>query len=219
MLDTGAVYSRQREDITQVLTGLAPGQELAPVPGCPGWRVRELVSHLAGLPADIAAGRVDGAGTDPWTAQQVEERRDRTLEQLLAEWAEHAPFVEEHATSWGPSFQRIGYDITIHGDDLREALGEPLGATDDHGSVLDGLLAGASGRITAAGLPALRVVTPTRDVVLGAGLPGVTLTLSDDGELGRAVGGRRSSAQLSALAWDGDGAAYLPLLPLFGPRD
>lgn len=217
MLDTGAVYARQRRDITAIVAGLAPGQELVAVPGCPDWRVRELLSHLAGLPADIAAGRVEGAGSEPWTAHQVEQRRDRTVGELLAEWAEHAPLVEQHATSWGPDFVRIGFDITLHGDDLREALGLPLGATADHAEVLDALLAGVAARLRAAGVPALRVVTPSRDVVLGDGEAVATLAL-DDGELARVVSGRRSNAAVRGLDWSADPAPWLAHLPLFGPK-
>jgi hypothetical protein len=64
----------------------------------------------------------------------------------------------------------------------------------------------------------LRVVTERRDWVLGDGAPGATLRISDY-ELARATLGRRSLRQLHDDDWEGNDAAYVPLLPVFGPAE
>ena len=45
------------------------------VASCPDWTVREVTAHLVGVTADALAGNLADAGTDPWTAAQVDKRR------------------------------------------------------------------------------------------------------------------------------------------------
>jgi hypothetical protein len=42
------------------------------VPTCPGWTVRDVVAHLAGLCEDWVQGRLAGYASEAWTANQVE---------------------------------------------------------------------------------------------------------------------------------------------------
>lgn len=210
-------YRAVRGSLTALAPTLTDGQLGRTVPGCPAWTVRELLSHLTGLASDLAAGRVEGAGTSPWTAVQVAERQGRSVGELLAEWAASAPAVEGVMDSLGQAGYRIFYDITLHDDDLREALGLPAGDLPAHRSVLTGMVGVAGGRITGAGLPALRLVAGEQSWTAGEGEPGATLTAPGRGELGRVLGARRTPEQVRALAWEGDPEPYLPLLPLFPP--
>ena len=50
-----------------------------------------MLSHVAGIPDDVLAGRLDGVATDPWTAAQVERNRDLSVDGLLERWDEQAP--------------------------------------------------------------------------------------------------------------------------------
>lgn len=58
------------------------------VPACPEWTIKDVIAHLAGLAADWRAGNLAGYSGDASTARQVAERRDRSIDDLLAEWAD-----------------------------------------------------------------------------------------------------------------------------------
>ena len=49
-----------------------------------------MLSHVAGIPDDVFAGRIDGVATDPWTAAQVERNRSLAVDDLLARWDEQS---------------------------------------------------------------------------------------------------------------------------------
>lgn len=216
-IDTGAVYAAQRPRITALVRDLTEEQAQLPVPGCPDWTVRELLSHLVGLPADLAQGRVEGAGTDPWTAAQVRERQGRPVAALLEEWERVAPALERDATGWGRSAVRIAYDVSLHADDLREALGMPLGDSPEDALVLAALVERARDRITGAGLPALELRSGAVRELLGKGPPACVLSAPSPAELSRALAGRRPASALQAMVVAGDLAPYLPHLTAFAP--
>ena len=50
----------------------------ATVPACPDWAVRDLLSHMVGLGADVLAGDEPDDHNSAWTQRQVEARRDRS---------------------------------------------------------------------------------------------------------------------------------------------
>ncbi|MEL6893645.1 MAG: maleylpyruvate isomerase N-terminal domain-containing protein, partial [Actinomycetota bacterium] len=58
----------------------------SPVPCCPGWTARDVLSHVSGIPDDGLNGRLDGVGTPPWTASQVERNAGATVDELLDRW-------------------------------------------------------------------------------------------------------------------------------------
>jgi hypothetical protein len=103
--DLGRAYRDTRLRITELVT--APGVDpLVLVPATPEWRVKDVVAHLAGVCADILAGRLEGIATDPWTAAQVGPRRDTSLGDLIEEWervsAEVEPIVPMFPGRSGP---------------------------------------------------------------------------------------------------------------------
>jgi len=106
---------------------------------CEGWSVRDLVSHLIGNAADIVAQRLDGAGSPEYNQRQVDERKDRSPAELLAEWAEAGPALEAGISSFdddfwttpylelgtvGEALQRLVEDIWVHAQDIRIPLGD-----------------------------------------------------------------------------------------------
>lgn len=208
-------YRAVRSEVTALAADLSDEQQQIRVPGCPAWTVRELVSHLSGLSRDLCEGRIDGAGSPPWTALQVADRQDRSLAELLAEWAECGPQVDAVMDELGVAGFRIFYDAALHEDDLREALDLPLASSPTHAEVLDGLVALAGQRIAAAGLPALTMVAGDRTWSGGEN----TVTVSSTGELSRALAGRRTAEQLRGYGWIGDGEPYLAHLPMFAPGE
>src|SRR2546422_1035454 len=88
-------YRGVRTRVTELLAA-APAEALdAPAPATPKWRVRGVLAHVVGVPADVLAGRLDGIATNPWTDAQVDVRRNSTPAEMLAEWAEKGPPFED----------------------------------------------------------------------------------------------------------------------------
>ncbi len=208
-----------RGQVTDLVRDLTSEQQETRVPGCPAWTVRELVSHLSGLATDLANGRFEGAGSPPWTALQVGERQGTSIGDLLAEWDTHAPVVESVMDDLGEAGVRIYFDAAMHEDDLREALSQPASTSPTHDAVLRGLVWSAGQRLTKAGLPALKISAGALDLVAGEGESAAAVTVSDAGELARAVAGRRSLSQIAAYDWQGDASAYAAHLPMFAPGE
>src|SRR5437899_10458802 len=94
MNEPGTLYAEGRRRITELVSGLSDDAARQTVPTCPRWSVHDVVAHLTGICADIVAGNVEGAATDPWTAKQVADRVDRSIAELLAEWETMAAQVE-----------------------------------------------------------------------------------------------------------------------------
>ena len=211
MTEPADVYRAARQRIVALTRQLDDGQLAAPVAACPGWTVRDLLAHLAGLPADIAAGRVEGAGTDPWTAAQVAARRDATLDEVLAEWETHASALEGFLPSMPRPLPAI--DVVCHEHDIRGALGMP-GESDREAVdfVLENGLSAVAHRIGKAGLPALEMSIDGDSRTLGEGEAAATVRLSRY-EAFRALMGRRSLDQLRAYDWEGGAEPYVGLLP------
>lgn len=92
-------------------------------PCTPGWTVRELLSHVSGVPDDGLAGRIDGAATDPWTASQVERNAHFTVDELLDRWLGQYELFGAAIESMGEV--RPPFDCHTHEHDVRQALGKP----------------------------------------------------------------------------------------------
>ena len=173
-------------------------------PVTPEWTGRQVLAHLVGVDADILAGRLDGVGSDAWTAAQVEARATSTVEDLLAEWAEIGPQVEAIAGAFGDAAGQWCFDAATHEHDLRVLLDAPGGRDSDAVTLAtDWLLARIAERLDAEGRPGLIVTLADAEVSLGTGTPVSTLTV-DRFELFRAVCGRRSVAQVEAWSWSGE---------------
>ncbi|MCU1590921.1 MAG: hypothetical protein JWP11_2177 [Frankiales bacterium] len=208
-------YTSQRRRIGELVRGLTPQQLGSRTVGCPEWSVHEVLAHLTGLSADVRTGRMEGAGSPAWTAVQVTERKGKDVDALLAEWEANAAAVEQSMVDSGSWI--FVWDATMHEDDMREALGLPLGDSDTHGNVLNGLVRRAGQKIGEAGLPAVEIRAGAQSWTAGEGAPAASVTVADEGELGRVLGGRRTHDQIRALAWTGDPEPYLPHLTLFTP--
>ena len=118
-----------RERITEIVHGLDDRMAETIVPACPAWTVHDVVAHLAGSLSDAGAGRLEGAGTDSRTAQQVAPRRHVSLTEVLREWNDHAVVVEPLMDSAGDIASQGVADAVSHEHDIRGALCVP-GARD-----------------------------------------------------------------------------------------
>jgi uncharacterized protein (TIGR03083 family) len=185
------------------------------VPGTPEWTVVELLSHLVGCGLDLAAGRVDGAGSPEWTQAQVDARRGRPIDELLGEWDDGYASIDAGIRA-GSIPTPVTFDVIIHEQDLRGAVGaEPVSDPQALSFVLDGFGGMAAGRAVKAGLPPLEL----RDDASGwrVGESGGVCWQGSQLELFRALAGRRSAGQVCAMSWTGDPTAYLDQLSPFGP--
>jgi uncharacterized protein (TIGR03083 family) len=201
-------YRGCRERITALVTGLDERQVRTIVPACPDWTVHDVVAHLSGGITDALEGRMAGAGTDPWTAVQVQARRDIPLAEILEEWNGNAPQVEPFMDGAGEIGRQGVADVATHEQDVRGALERP-GARDTD-AILIGLGFGAQQLIASASARDLTLrVQSTDGPTFGADDASVTL-LGDTFELFRAVHGRRSLEQLREMKWEGDPEQVLP---------
>ncbi|MGH9263944.1 MAG: maleylpyruvate isomerase family mycothiol-dependent enzyme [Acidimicrobiales bacterium] len=216
MAEIGALYRAGRLRISELVGPLGAAGADRPVPACPGWAVRDVVAHLAGACADALAGRLDGVTTAAWADAQVDQRRERTIAELLEEWSTVAPPLEASADERLPSpLQTIWVlDVTAHEHDVRGALDRP-GARDTEALllVLDFLVREFMHRkMAGAGVGPVEIRTPVRSWVVGPdGEAGAVATLDvSPFELFRALTGRRSTAQIARLDWSADPSPYLP---------
>ncbi|MCU1456704.1 MAG: hypothetical protein JWL73_796 [Actinomycetia bacterium] len=213
-MDLANIYSGSHRRTAELVRDLPTRELFRTVPGCPQWRLQDLIAHLSGLAYDVQTGNVEGAGTDPWAARQVAERIDRTLPELLAEWDESEPSVQAIADA----APRAVIDCVVHEHDVRGALGIP-GPSDGEavGYVLGAVLEILGPRLDAAGVGSLALrVDGGPERVHGTASPGAALEI-DSHELFRSLFGRRSADQVRAYTWIGDPEPYLGMWSFFGP--
>lgn len=232
--ELAAAYRDLRGRILDMTVGLSPEEAGRTVPCCPEWSVRDLLCHLAGVPADILAGNTDEAATVAWADSHVTRRAGWDVARILAEFDEAGTKVDEIVTSFGQRMPGPFFlDAWTHEADLAHALGAP-GPSDlrlvDH--VLDFLVDSVDRRLAEAALGPLMVSGLGPDRIVGA--PGPSERAGDHSgpsgdraelrtnrfEFARATMGRRSLAQLAALDWKGiDGAVIGPLLVAWTPNE
>ncbi|MDQ1396394.1 MAG: hypothetical protein QOG64_1653, partial [Acidimicrobiaceae bacterium] len=211
------MYVSTRPRVVALVEELSEEEAARPVPGTPRWSIKDLVCHLTGLVGDFATGNLDGAGSEAWTARHVEERKDKSLREVLAEWSEKAPAFEEAMPGLGARSRAPAFDIVVHEHDIRGAL--QISNPGDAGTVdavLQAVIGGLGHRFTADEVPALRIEAGSSEWVVGPGEPAATVR-TEPFELFRALFGRRSAAQVRAWKWDGDPTPYLAHLNVFGP--
>jgi uncharacterized protein (TIGR03083 family) len=193
-IDFGQAYRFAREEIARLVEGR---DDTAIVSATPLWSVHDVVAHLAGVVEDGRIGNFEGAPGDAWTAAQVQRGRDKTTAQLLAEWADGAPSLEEALTAGtGPWHSTL--DVVTHLCDLANAVGVP------------------------ANLPPgyLEVVSPRlqqgfESGIVSEGFEPLTLRASNV-EIFRARFGRRTREEVRAMSWSRDPEDCLDRYFIFG---
>ena len=213
-----AAYRGVRERISAIVRAASPDQLTMIAPATPEWRVHDVVAHLAGETSDVLAGRLEGVGSDPWTAVQVADRRDLPTLALLEEWDTNSVQIDPMIPSFGQASGQIVLDGATHEHDIRDALGRP-GARDT-----DAVHIGsdwAAQRIAeahaAAGLGAMRFETNLWKQTFGDGEHTTTVRVAAF-ELLRGSTGRRSTAQINAWEWSATPRPELIVMEIFQPR-
>jgi uncharacterized protein (TIGR03083 family) len=242
----GAVYEATLARIVRLVRDSGRGAAEAaavPVPACPSWSVRDVIAHVTGLYADIMAGNLQGAGSEEWTAAQVERRRNVPIDELLAEADDVGPnlaaMVDDFPGQYG---NQVVADLAVHEHDIRGALGQPGARQSLAGAVGTEFLLEAIVRpgARALGLAPLEVRAGDRSWVAGtrepptgdpeaaiaaaissgereptSGLPPVGRVTAEPFELFRALTGRRSAAQIHCFDWTVDPDPFLALFDLW----
>jgi uncharacterized protein (TIGR03083 family) len=198
-IDLGEIYRTTRLRVADIVDDSVADR---PVAATPAWTTHDVVAHLAGVLDDVAAGNLEGAASDPWTAAQVERGRTKSIGELIDEWADASTGFEAFLSSpAGVNASASVMDISCHETDLRTALGLAPALSDE--------------MLTWAGA-SMREFFDAQ--VAAAGLPPVTIDVADF-EMFRGRLGRRTRDEVSALGWSADPAPYLDIFFIFGPTD
>ena len=232
------LYEQLRNDISEFVTGLTPEELDTPVPATPGWTIRQVVTHLAAdatylisgdFPREFfeAFGDEDAVVTlNDWTARQLDERKDRSLEEILQEWkasATELTAMMRGEQDWPegilPFADRVLLtDAAVHQQDIFGALG--IERARDGAPIkiaLSGYIVTMGWRLAPAGISPLRFDLGEKSYMAGDGEPGATVR-GDRWEFFRAMSGRRSPDQIAAYDWDGDSKPYIPYFYPYGIR-
>ncbi|OBB17681.1 hypothetical protein A5761_10030 [Mycolicibacterium setense] len=210
--DWALEYSRARQRIDTLLSGIDAEQAAHYVPSCPEWTIHDLLSHLVGISTALAAGDMPGEDLQAWIDQHVAARASTSTGDVLAEWRDAGASIDACVRGLGPGAGMLLYDAVAHEHDLRLALEQPGDRTSS--GVSAAVIAKSielEEDLKQLGLPPIRINSPAGSWNIGAGSPGLSITL-EPFEFLRVFGSRRSLAQLSRLDWDGDFDAYLPAI-------
>jgi hypothetical protein len=220
--DAAVAYRLVYERVAALLRARSEVAEQS-VPACPAWNIRQTVAHLAGIAQDIVSRNMEEKAADSWTQAQIDRLGGQSIDALLDLWGKMIDPVTTRLAQEASACQLV-FDVLTHEHDIRGALSEQGSRTGDLATEVALGFSTTMGDqfIRHAGLPALRLTTPTiGSVQLGALHPArgqVALEISDFEAL-RALSGRRSIRQLLALPWHGDPTHLLPafthLLPAF----
>lgn len=171
------------------------------VPCTPLWTVRDVLSHVAGIPDDAANGRPIDPSSADWTAGQIERERDKSVDELLARWLEQAEFFGQAVEAMGEA--RPPFDCHSHEHDVRQAIGKP-GNRDSQ--LIDDSFELLTGSLTDTELPVALDITVDGEPVqqLGDRNAGRNVKLvTSKFEIFRSRLGRRTPAQVGAYDWSG----------------
>lgn len=117
-----AIYGRSRDRLIDGLRSLPTETAATAVPACPAWTVKDVVSHLTGLVADVLAETPPPLGTDEMTSRQVAERAALSLDEICAEWASNASAIVPYLSDDPLRGLGLTADLAVHAHDLAEAL-------------------------------------------------------------------------------------------------
>ncbi|MPZ69856.1 MAG: maleylpyruvate isomerase family mycothiol-dependent enzyme [Actinobacteria bacterium] len=217
MLDYTTAYQTSVERVAELIESLPEDQLTTMVPACPEWSVRDLIAHFAGVAGDVATGNVTEAGSEEWTAAQIEARRNTPVDEILEEFRNHATQLAGAIEHLHPAIggMLLG-DLVTHEHDLRGAIDSP-GARDSGGvtAATYTYVRRLGSRIKTEGLPTLLVIASDEQWPAGKEEPQATVR-APDFELLRGPTGRRTAEEIRAFEWDGDPEVYLAHFSMYG---
>jgi len=212
------MYTTAQSSLAELFRTLSDEEWATPVPCNPGWTVRDVLSHVAGVADDVCNDRTEGAPGEEWTASQVERGRALSVVELIDRW-------DGQAEAAGNTFEVAGdirgpFDCHAHEHDVRQALNRP-----GNRETLIVEMAG-SGLAHGFRTPFPMVIELNDGRVANGGIAdggaGVRLRDMSTFELFRSRLGRRSPAQVRAYNWEGSEENIETLIvgwSMFGPAE
>lgn len=201
--DTAAAfeYRAARDRMTALVADLDDVVAARVVGACPDWTVKDLFSHVTGIAVDLSQGNRPQGDPQPWVDRQVEERRERPLADVVAEWQRAAPEFEAMIEARPDRLWGLTYDLVVHEHDLRTAVGDTAGRATSGVALAARLgLRLVAMDLDARQLPGARVLIDGEEFAVGSGEPAVTLDLTAFEAL-RVLGSRRTLDEVrSAVA-------------------
>ncbi len=199
-------YQSARSRMLELARGLDAESAARTVPACPEWTCHDLVVHVASMPIAIATGDIPGDDPEGWVSRVLDERRGWSVDDLDQGWRGADEILA--AIIDGPGLL-LYYDLVVHEQDLRGAVGRPGGRTESEvATTVEISLGQIHPNLVAAGLPPLAVRDGDTTLNSGEGDPGCTL-LTTVWEASRALNGRRTADELRALPREGHLESYL----------
>jgi uncharacterized protein (TIGR03083 family) len=203
-------YVGVRDRITSLI-GAAEGA--IEVPTCPGWQVKDVVGHLAGLCEDWVNHHLEGYASDDWTAAQVDRFSSLTLDEVFDRWYSASELLVklENDPVMGPPTRWAFGDAIIHEADIRGAVGAERVPDEWVLVALKGSISRWRKVLSQAKSPTLLLRAPdARDWWVGVhNDPEVTVVEAPAYEFFRALAGRRSRNQMTHWKWSRDAEPYL----------
>jgi len=207
-MDTTTAYDHTRLRMIEIARALPEADGDLRVECCPEWTVRQLLSHAVGATADILAGNLEGAGSDPWTQKQVDDRQGRSIAELCDEWDRSGPQLVAAIPAGLLPAQAV-FDIVTHEHDLRHAVGQPGAQGDEAVPIGLGFVVDVWPLVMKSyDIPPLRIEAANAELVAGED-PEITLRLTPFEAL-RSLTGRRSLDQVRAYRWGIDPEPWIP---------
>ena len=210
------LYTRAAESFIDLARSLSDDEWATHVPCTPLWTVRDVLSHVAGVPDDALAGRMDGAATEPWTASQGERNAALSADELLERWGRQSELFGAASEQMGEG--RPPIDCHSHEHDVRHAIGRP-GNRDSFVVRRVAADGGIGGR---ASLPVELTIDygDGETHVVGSDEVGTATVRLSRFEMFRSRLGRRTAGQVRGYDWSGDDAAIAAVIDgwfVFGP--
>lgn len=202
-------YASARQRVAGFVRDLDAAQLEQRVPACPAWRVRDVIAHMTGIAADFQDGRFPTGDMNAWTAEQVAARAERPFGDVVDEWDERAPGLEQLLS--GPMAMvasNLVADVVTHEFDVHNAIGAcDLRKPPEFDAAFATFARMQAAAIEAAGLPPVNLRPGGRR--LREDSTG-TIVAGDDYELLRAISGRRTAEEIRRLDWSDDAEPYIP---------
>ena len=216
-LNLGAVYREHREGLSHFVASLTEAELATKLVACPDWTAWEVIAHVAGIPLDVAAGRLEGVGSDAWTQAQIDIHNGMSVAEIVAEWAESGTQLEEFAVAAPELGLALISDLVTHDFDARNGLGNTEFRDTPGAGVAYNNYANRLGQRLVERGESVRLVADGEEQIVGAGAVVASVTASRF-ELTRALTGRRSAEQIAAYAWDGDSASVVSIFSSYPMR-
>lgn len=235
-MECGPAYAEVQQRLADLMSGLSPEKLATRTISCPAWTVQDVFAHHVGVLADIHAGNLKELGDptrllDQWrdpriasdrdamTARQVEERRGRSVAELLDEWERVTAVLADGPLPGDPTgmlpFVAVN-DVVVHEGDIREALGlEPAPEVAATAIALASYGATFDRRLRELQLPAVAFAYAGKTRLFGEGEPEATVS-ADRTTLVRMLASRLPPDAIRDLDWTGPSGPFLAAIPEYG---